>query len=375
MTQTCPYAHLDLISAPVFVLEISDAGMPVYAALNACALALIGRPASDFIGRSSADVFPHAYGRTACAQHCAALTSGSSVSYQIDLPLARGISTLRSTLRPEVDQTGRVIRLWGGFVDLTAEKLAVEARKDFDTLSSEMEQFVAFAAHDLRAPMRNIAALTNLMREDAGPLGDPALDIIDLIEKITAQSMDLISDVLSHAESTATVKEESSFSFPALCHGIWDAIDPAAQHRLTTSLSNLRADRTAIRIALRNIAENAVKHGGCERLDVDISVQEDLPGMLDITVTDNGQGFTEGALEVMNGGRLRVDSGYGLFGIKRLIAARGGTLLARNLPDGAGAVVRFSLPGTLLGSAPSDAPFTLAPLAPPPTGREIRLSI
>ena len=82
--------------------------------------------------------------------------------------------------------------------------------------------------------------------------------------------------------------------------------------------------------------------------------------MVEVTLTDNGKGFSDAALEIMNGGRFRVDSGYGLFAIKRLITARAGTLVARNLPQGTGAVVRFSLPGEIVGVTESlgDAPGT-----------------
>lgn len=339
------YSDLDHISAPVFVLEMNADGLPVYAAFNAYALQMSGKPLADYIGRTAAEVYPQAFGRRALAHHCEVWETGVPTSYQIDLPVGNLIRTVRTTLRPDFDDAGKVVRLFGTSKDLTVEKQALEAKVQFDTLSSEMEQFVALAAHDLRAPMRHIATLADLLREELRECDDSKSEIIDMMENISAKSMDLIADVLAHAEIGGSDSVETVFSFPALCHDICDVLDPQSCHRITTSTATLCTDRTALQIALRNVTENAIKHGSNAALEIDIAVQDGLPGMIDITVADNGLGFNEGALKMMNGGRFKVDSGYGLFGVKRLIAARGGILVARNNDDAAGAIVRFSLPG------------------------------
>lgn len=344
------FADLDHISAPVFVLEVNEEGALVYAAFNAHALQASGRPLTDYIGRTAAEVYPQAYGRTAHARHKEVWESGVPTTYQIDLPLGGETRTVRTTLRPERDAYGAVIRLFGTSRDMTVEKQAMEAKVQFDTLSSEMEQFVALAAHDLRAPMRQIAALTGLLRDEFENLSHDQLELLDLIENVSLKSMNLISDVLSHAEIGQNETVETVFSFPALCQDICDVLDPQSAHHITTSSATIEADRTALQIALRNLIENAMKHGGRDRLEIDIAIQIGLPGMIDVTLTDNGVGFQEGSLKIMNGGQFRVESGYGLFGMKRLISARGGTLAARNLPNGQGAAVRFSLPGEMLGT-------------------------
>lgn len=360
MTPSFDYANLDFISAPVFVLEVNEDGCPVYAAFNGHASQISGRPLADYLGRTAKQIYPGAYGRITYARHCEVMTSGVSTTYQIDLPIGGTTRTVRTTLRPQTDHRGAVVRLYGTSKDMTSEKRALEAKVEFDTLSTEMEQFVALAAHDLRAPMRQVAAISELLREDLQDSRPDTLEMLDLIENIALKSNDLIADVLSHAEIGRSGPVETIFSFPALCHDICDVIDPHGMHNITTSSATLEMDRTALQIALRNITENAIKHGGRPKLCIDISVQEGIPGMLDITLTDNGNGFSDGALKMMNANSFKVDSGYGLFGVKRLISARGGTLNARNLPGSAGAVVRFSLPGTCLGLPQIDPQSALA---------------
>ena len=68
---------------------------------------------------------------------------------------------------------------------------------------------------------------------------------------------------------------------------------------------------------------------------------------------DAERGFAESAIRFINGGGFRVDSGYGLLGVRRMVQARGGSMSAVNSEDGTGAVIRFSLPGEWIGATNS----------------------
>ncbi|KIN61366.1 Histidine kinase [Sulfitobacter noctilucae] len=350
MSQTDIYAAFDLISAPVFVLEIDDQGAPVYVAFNEFARSVSGRPLTDYVGRTALEIYPGVFGRTAYAHHCAARDRAATMTYQLDLPVFGIARTIRTTLRPETDEAGKVLRLIGTSTDMTIEKHALEAKVQLDTMSSEMEQFVALAAHDLRGPMRNIALIADMLRDEFVDHGDGKLELMDTLESIALKTMSLITEVLSHVETVAVQASKTVFSFPAMCHDIVSTLDPHHQHVVVSTPATVETDRTALQIVLRNLLENAMKHGGIPHLHIQVDVKIGMAGMLDVTITDNGQGFEKDALKVMNRSEIRAESGYGLFGIKRLISARGGTLAALNLPDGSGAMIRFSLPGSYVDS-------------------------
>ncbi|KAG1649478.1 Sensor protein ZraS [Nymphon striatum] len=216
----------------------------------------------------------------------------------------------------------------------------------------EMEQFVALAAHDLRAPIRNIATIADMLRDGFVDRGDGKMELLETLENIATKTMELVSNILEHIEIAGLDHPDTTFSFPALCHDICDTLDPSKMHNITTSTATLSCDRTAMQIALGNMLDNAIKHGGRDNLNITIEVREGMPGMLEVTITDDGCGFSSDALKLMNESLFRSQSGYGLFAVKRLISARKGTVLAQNLPKEAGAVVCFSLPGIWMnGSA------------------------
>lgn len=372
MTAETPFDQFDLISTAVFVLELNQKAEPVYVAFNTSAQKLLGRPLTDYLGHTALTVYPQDYGHSVYARHCKVCDSGTPLTYQLELPLGGKTRTIRTTLCPKLDNTGKVTQLFGSFVDITSEISAQVARVQFDTLASEMEQFVALAAHDLRAPMRNITIIADMLREDFVDHGDGKIELLDTLDNIAEKSMGLIADVLLHVETVKTENSESVFSFPALCRDIRDTLDPSATHKISTSNATISADRTAMQIALRNLTDNAIKHGGRDCLDIRIDVRLGQPGLLEITLSDNGKGFPKDALKIMNTGRVRAQSGYGLFAIKRLISARGGTLVAHNLPDNNGAVVQFSLPGKWIRgstSAAKEPPTRMHPPQKPTDGR------
>ncbi|APE43892.1 hypothetical protein BOO69_11090 [Sulfitobacter alexandrii] len=354
MSESDPYAHLDHVAAPLFVLEIDTRGLPVYRAFNAHARGISGRPLSDYLGRTAAEVYDTAYGRTALARHCQVAEAGTALTYELQLPLAGEVRQVRTTLSPELDAQGRGQRLFGTSLDITDQTRAREAKVSYDTAASEMEQFVAMAAHDLRAPMRNVTMLAEVLRQDFVDHGDGKLEMIDMMDGIAEKTMKLIDDILAHSQSVELEQTEALCDLSEMTCLICDILDPEERHQVTVTPATLLTDKTALHIALRNLIENAVKHAGRLSLMLDISVEERANGWIAVTLEDNGKGFTEAATRLMNGGSFRIDGGYGLFGVRRIIRARGGMMSARNSAITGGAIISFTLPGRIV--ACSDLP-------------------
>lgn len=348
MTLTNSYAQLDLIAVPLFVLEVTDDGLPVYAAFNTAARAISQRPLSDYLGRTATDVYAAAHGRTAFARHCLVVDTGEPLSYELQLPLAGSLRTISTTLRPELDAAGHVVRIFATSVDITVENAAREAKVTLQTAATEMEQFVAMAAHDLRAPMRNVTMLAQILKEDFVDHGDGKLDLINMMDEVAEKTMGLINDVLSHAQAIEVTHSESEFELTDLASTICNVIDPEERHRFTVTPATLITDKTSLQVTLRNLIDNAVKHAQTQTLCIDIAVAAAENGMIEVTLQDNGKGFTQAGLQLMNGGTFRVDSGYGLFGVRRIIRARGGVMRAENSSKTGGAVIRFTVPGQLI---------------------------
>jgi len=370
MSDAEQFTYLDHIATPVFVLEVAAGGLPVYCAFNACARAISGRPLSDYLGRTAAEVYDTAYGRSALSRHCQVARSGKPLTYELQLPLAGAVRQVCTTLSPETDAEGRVFRLYGTSLDITEECRAREARVSFHTAASEMEQFVAMAAHDLRAPMRNVTMLAEVLKDGFVDHGDGKLDMINMMDGIADKTMKLIDDILMHTHLIEAQEAETLFDLTELTRLICDILDPEERHRVNVTPAMLLTDKTVMQIALRNLIENAVKHAGRLQMLMDLTVEQLPDDKIAVTLEDNGKGFSAAALELMNGGGFRVDSGYGLFGVRRMIRVRDGTITAANSPATGGARIRFTLPGQIRAMGAQATPFWRPHLPPRPSRQQ-----
>lgn len=347
------YTQLDFIECPAFVLDVQPDGVPVYAAHNTFASNLMGKPSDFFIGKTAQDAFSGVAGVSAFKRHLHVIETGQRLPYELALVLEGRERQFKMTLVPVLNADHEVVQIYGSGFEVTEQGDAAKERVDHDTLYAEIEQFISLAAHDLRAPMRNVSMIADMLREDFQDQGDGKMELIDMLERLAHRSMALISDVLAHANSTGLRPSSSTFKLGDLCQNIVNVLDPIGRNQYLFENCELTSDRMVMQVALRNIIENAIKHSGRKHLRMHIKVAQQSDGILVVTLRDNGVGFSEAALSFLGGGILRVESGYGLFGVRRLIEARNGAVTAHNDPATGGGVVTFTLNGTRNRSLPT----------------------
>lgn len=338
-----PYAH---IATAVFGIDVASDGVPRYSYLNPAAADATGLVLDDITGRTALEVHPGRGGEVAYHQHLKAVASGRETTYVLDINVAGRTRIIRTTLIPITDTNGKVRQMVGTALE-TGHDAAAGMGADWGSGLSEVEHFVAMAAHDLRAPMRNVKIIAEMLREDMDDQTDGKLDLIDLLDDVASKSSDLIAGVLEHALSGSARPERLPFDFGLLCQTMKEVLDPTDQHHLTWTPAAMQADKTAIQIALRNLLDNALKHCERDHVHIDISARVVTDGTIEIAVQDNGVGFDNPGQVFLDTGEFRTGSGYGLLGIRRLISARGGAIKVEKGPGGIGSIVRFTLPGTL----------------------------
>lgn len=351
--QTLDADLLDLIEHPVFVLEPDPAGMPRYVAFNAYACKVLGRPVTEILGRTAAEVYAGRLGETVFAHHVETMRSGIPVAYETRLPVLGSERLVRTTLRPVCDEGGAVLRLVGSSVDVSGGQIPHQVRAELATRTNEMQDYIELAAHDLRAPMRNVTYIAEMLRDGFQDLGDGKLELIDLLEDIGQKASTLIGDVLSHAQACSLARETVQFDFAQLVWDVLAVLDPLGRCVIQLDADRVEGDRAATQIILRNLIDNALRCFDAEasvadKLTLEIHLNDLEDGFFEITISDDGPGLSDPALLFFETGELRVDSGFGLLGVRRLIHARGGSVKAMNRSGGPGAVIAVTLPGRLV---------------------------
>ncbi len=346
---------LDLVDHPVFVLAPNPSGVPVYVAYNDHACRKLCRPREAFLGRSARECFPGDFGDVAYAHHLKAFTSGVARSYEVLLPHHDGARLIRTVLEPVLDDDGQVTHVVGSSTRIS-RRTVVKPDAPAQPRDADAETFVAIAAHELRSPLRNIGTIVEMLRDDYRSPTDSACELFEHFDRLYSALSGHIEDILAHSNILETPEESVEFRLEAVLEDIMLVHDPLGLCNVAVTEARILGDRSGVQIVLGSLIDNAIKHaqpaGGV--LCLDISAFQDSQGLVSITLSDNGLGFNEPALLLLDGGKLRPGSGFGLFGIRRLIHSRNGRMSVTRAADRSGASVTFSLKGQIIAGAGYD---------------------
>lgn len=341
--------HLDIldhVAQPVFVLTPDSAGRPVYSYWKRACEIHGKRPRALVLGKTAVEVYGEALGGSAMQRHIEALDATKPFTYEVLLGIGEQPTEVQTTLSPVRTSTGQLIAIIGSSIVLSSVRAAqqreIETFAIVERARAEMEQYLAFAAHDLRAPMRRMMGLAEMLRDDLPEDAADARETALLMEEVSRKAQELITDVLKFSETTHATRRVESFDLAALAHDIFTVLDPLGQHDMLVEASEIIGDRTAVQIILRNLVDNAIKHSDKEIIQLRISLENTAMG-LDLLVADDGPGLPDGDLAFLDGKDFHYGQGFGLLGLRRLLEMRKGHISATPRAGG-GTVFRVTLP-------------------------------
>lgn len=218
--------------------------------------------------------------------------------------------------------------------------------------NAELDQFAYVASHDLKAPLRGIANLSQWMEED-------------LEDRITAEGREqmrllrgrvnrleaLIEGILSYSRAGRTREPAQPVDVDALAREVIELLapEPPARAEIEAQLPTIEAERVPLQQVLLNLVSNALKHAGRPDPHVKIAAREH-DAEWEFAVTDDGQGIAReyhdkiwGIFQTLEP-RDRVEgTGIGLSVVKKIIESRGGRIWLDSEP-GQGATFHFTWP-------------------------------
>ncbi|MER7973766.1 MULTISPECIES: ATP-binding protein [unclassified Streptomyces] len=237
-----------------------------------------------------------------------------------------------------------------------------EARRRTERSHAEL---IATVAHELRSPLTSVKGFTaTLLAKWERFTDDQKRLMLETVDADADRVTRLIAELLdiSRIDSGRLEVRRQPVDIGAAVGRHIQAYVAAGQPadkfllRLEPPLPALWADPDKIDQVLSNLLENAVRHGeGTVTIDVTPSAspregETDAHAATSVTVSDEGSGIPE---ESMNRvftrfwrGSKRGGTGLGLYIVKGIVEAHGGTITVGRAPDG-GAQFRFTLPASL----------------------------
>jgi signal transduction histidine kinase/CHASE3 domain sensor protein len=221
----------------------------------------------------------------------------------------------------------------------------------------ELERFSYSVSHDLRAPLRHIAAYAlKLERElKLEPGGKPA-HFLGVIGGSAQRMGVLIDELLLHSRLGRAPIKPAPVSTSALVAELRTMLEsevdgPAIEWRIG-DLPDVAGDPTALRLLWQNLLGNAVKYTSRrEQPLIEVEARFDVERNEHVfTVGDNGAGFDMAYVDKLFGVFQRLHTseefpgtGIGLANARRIVTRHGGRIWAEGEVDG-GARFSFTLP-------------------------------
>ncbi len=262
--------------------------------------------------------------------------------------------------------------------DITTRK---RAQEEIETLNAELhvrvseleernkalEAFSYSVSHDVRAPLRNIAGFSEILREEyARQLSPPAMDYLQRIQSNVARMQRLVDDLLRFARLGEQGLKLQRTDLDQIVRQVIASLESEVAGREVKfevgSLPSVECDPGLVTQVFWNLLANAVKftRGGKNAvISVGLSSQDDEDVLF---VRDNGVGFDMkqagklfGAFQRLHRSDEFEGTGVGLATVQRIIVKHHGRIWAHSELD-RGATFFFSL----WPAKPVDQPVVLA---------------
>jgi signal transduction histidine kinase len=235
------------------------------------------------------------------------------------------------------------------------EQRVIERTAQLEAANKELESFSYSVSHDLRAPLRAIDGLSNILLKDyMDRLDDEGKRFLNVIRNNTQKMGDLINDLLALSRLGRKEIELSDIDMEKLAKTIFEELnletEKAGAHFNVKHLPLAHGDQGMIRQVFANLLQNAIKF---TRLKEDAAIEvggyrEDSHNVY--YVKDNGAGFDMrykdklfGVFQRLHGEEEFEGTGIGLAIVQRIINRHGGQIWAEGEVN-KGATFYFTLP-------------------------------
>ena len=228
--------------------------------------------------------------------------------------------------------------------------ILLQTTAELEKRNKELDQFAYVTSHDLKAPLRAIANLSEWIEEDLQEALTPDTQKqMDLLRGRVYRMEALINGLLQYSRVGRIKTEPEAVVVAQLLAEIIDSIAPPQDFtiEIVGEMPTLVTERIPLQQVFSNLISNAVKHHNRSDGKVTISIQEQEE-FYEFTVVDDGKGIASQyhdkifvIFQTLESRDKRENTGIGLAIVKRIIEENGGKITLESQP-GKGTSFRFT---------------------------------
>jgi PAS domain S-box-containing protein len=214
----------------------------------------------------------------------------------------------------------------------------------------ELDQFAYITSHDLKAPLRAVASLSEWIEEDLDEHISPETrSQMHLLRRRVYRMQALLNSLLEYSRVGRVNAPIVTVNVDRLLAKVIEALDPPATFsiNITTPMPTLLARRQPLEQVFSHLIDNAIRHHPTKIGIIDISAK-DLGDRYEFAIADDGDGIEPQyqtriytIFQTLKARDLQENVGAGLAIVKKIVTAEGGTIELQSLA-GKGAIFRFT---------------------------------
>jgi len=215
--------------------------------------------------------------------------------------------------------------------------------------NQELDQFAYVASHDLKAPLRAIANLSEWIEEDlSDKLTADTRHQMNLLRGRVHRMEALINGLLQYSRVGRLDTPKSQVSVGDLLAEIVDSLSPPETFSIEIApMPTILTEKLLLEQVFTNLVSNAIKYHPRQDGRVSISVQE-YASNYEFVVADDGDGIAPeyhekvfGIFQTLSPRDTTESTGIGLAIVKKIVEQQGGTIRLESQP-GQGAAFYFT---------------------------------
>lgn len=202
--------------------------------------------------------------------------------------------------------------------------------------NAELDQFAYIVSHDLKAPLRGINSVLQMIEEDLlKPEDEEIREMFKLVNKRVVRMNDLISSILEYSRAGKSDDKISTFNLKDLLEEIIDSLGYADNYKFTfnNNLPEFTTSYVQLSQVLSNLMGNAAKYHNKSTGTIRVLCEKKDKNFALIRVIDDGPGIPEKYHSTIFGmgetahAESRTDStGVGLAIVKKLVEMHDGEI-------------------------------------------------
>ncbi|MGK7914725.1 MAG: PAS domain S-box protein [Prochloraceae cyanobacterium] len=299
------------------------------------------------------------------------LITGEQESFQLEFPLLtknKDFRTLEMNIQLNYNAEGKVLGTTGTINDITERKQAEAALQvranelsqintmllrttaQLEKRNQELDQFAYVTSHDLKAPLRAIANLSEWIEEDLDDkLDEDTRQQMNLLRGRVHRMENLINGLLQYSRVGRISVQPESADVNLLLAEVIDSLAPPPEFaiKIVGQMPTLMTERLPLEQVFSNLISNAIKHHHRPDGIVEICVQ-DQGNFYEFSVTDDGPGIAREyhekvfvIFQILEARDKVENTGIGLSIVKKIVESQGGKIKLISQP-GQGTTFRFT---------------------------------